>query len=340
MSVIEIAGGPFPRPFEEAAEIRFDPSGSATVLLGSHSHGQGHETTFRQIAHHALGLPPERVTISYGDTDKVFHGRGTFGSRSMATGGAAFMRAAEKVIERGKLVAAHLLEASAADIEFADGRFTVAGTDRSIDLIEVAKASFVVARMPRELPLGLDGNAIVTPDGATFPNGFHVCEVEIDPDTGVPIIKRYSVVDDVGRMVNPLLLKGQVHGGIAQGVGQALGENLVYDRDGGQLIAGSFMDYMMPRADDLPAARGRQPRRADPDEPARRERRGRGRHRRRAAGGHECGQRRARPARHPPFRDAGDPGARVARDPVGERRAAGLIDHGEEHSAHARMRRL
>src|SRR5215210_1522070 len=252
VSVIEIAGGPADRPGEEGAEIRFDPSGSATIMMGTHSHGQGHETTFRQIANHALGLPPDRVRISYGDTDMSFHGRGTFGSRSMGTGGSALVRAAEKIIDRGKTIAAHLMEASAGDIEFADGKFTVAGTDRSVDLTEVAKASFT-AKMPRDLGLGLDANAIVIPDGATFPNGFHICEVEIEPDTGETIITRYTVVDDVGRMVNPLLLKGQLHGGIAQGAGQALAENLIYDNDGGQLIAGSFMDYFMPRATDFPA---------------------------------------------------------------------------------------
>ena len=252
VSAIEIAGGPFPRPFEEAAEIRFDATGGATVFLGSHSHGQGHETSFRQIAHQALGLAPEQVQLIYGDTDAVFHGRGTFGSRSMATGGMALVVAAEKVVEKGKQIASHLLEAAASDIEFAEGRFTVAGTDRGIDLTEIAKASFMAERMPLELELGLDANAIAVPKGPTFPNGFHVCEVEIDPDTGVARVVRYTVVDDVGRAVNPLLLKGQIHGGIAQGVGQALGENVVHDADG-QPLTGSFMDYMMPRAHDFPA---------------------------------------------------------------------------------------
>jgi len=252
VSVIEIAGGPFLRPNEEGAEIRFDPSGSATILIGSHSHGQGHETSLRQIANHALGLPPERVRLVYGDTDAVFHGRGTFGSRTMATGGAALMRAAERVVEKGKRIAAHLLEADAADIEFAAGRFTVAGTDRGIEITELAKASFAPKKMPRDLELGLDANAVVTPDGANFPNGFHVCEVEIDPDSGVAKILRYTVVDDVGRMVNPLLVKGQIHGGVAMGAGQALGEIVVWDQDNGQPVTGSFMDYVMPRADDFP----------------------------------------------------------------------------------------
>jgi carbon-monoxide dehydrogenase large subunit len=252
VSVIEIAGGPPGRPAEEAAEIRFDATGSATFFIGGHNHGQGHETVFRQIAHHALGLMPDQVNVVYGDTDKVFHGRGTFGSRTMASGGGAVMRAAERVIEKGKQIAAHMLEASAADIEFSDGAFKVAGTDRAVGIVEVARASFAQARMPPGIELGLGANAIIVPDAANFPNGFHVCELAIDADTGAASILRYTVVDDVGVMINPLLLKGQVHGGIAQGVGQALGERMVYDRNG-QLLSGSFMDYQMPRAEDFPA---------------------------------------------------------------------------------------
>jgi carbon-monoxide dehydrogenase large subunit len=251
-SVIEIAGGPADIPLEEAIEIRFDPTGHATILAGTHSHGQGHETMYRQFAAHLLGLAPDRVRLLYGDTDLVFHGRGTFGSRSASTGGAAFLGAAQKIIEKGKLIAGHLLEASPLDIEFADGRFTVAGTDRGIELVEVAKASFVAQRLPRGMELGLDAQAVVTPPGATFPNGFHVAEVEIDPETGSLQIVRYAVVDDVGRVVNPLLLKGQIHGGIAQGAGQALAEQLIYDIASGQLLTGSFMDYPMPRAADFP----------------------------------------------------------------------------------------
>jgi carbon-monoxide dehydrogenase large subunit len=252
-SVIEMAGGPADIPLEEAVEIRFDATGNAMVFAGTHSHGQGHETMYRQFAGHILGLTPERMRLVYGDTDLVFHGRGTFGSRSASVGGGAFLRAAEKIIEKGKLIAGHLLEASALDIEFADGRFTVAGTDRSVDLIEVAKASFLAPRMPRGMELGLDAKAVVTPPGPTYPNGFHVCEVEIDPDTGITKVVRYAVVDDVGRVVNPLMLKGQIHGGIAQGAGQALLENMVYDPDSGQILTGSFMDYGLPRADDLPS---------------------------------------------------------------------------------------
>jgi len=250
-SVIEIAGGPQGRPMEEGAEIRFDASGTATVLMGSHNHGQGHETVFRQMAEEFLGLPFDAVRVVYGDTDAVFHGRGTFGSRTMMAGGTAFLSAAEKVIARGKEIAAHLLEAAPVDIEFADGRFAVAGTDRGIALQEVARASFLLPKMPKGMEIGLAGGAVVTPGDATFPNGCHVCEVEIDPETGVTRLCRYTVVDDVGRVVNPLLLGGQVHGGIAQGAGQALMERIVYDRESGQLVSGSFMDYAMPRADDF-----------------------------------------------------------------------------------------
>jgi carbon-monoxide dehydrogenase large subunit len=249
-SVIEQAGGPHGGPMEEGAEIRFDPGGTATVLLGSHNHGQGHETVFRQLAEEYLGLPFDQVRVAYGDTDAVYHGRGTFGSRTMTVGGLAFKGAAEKVIARGKEIAAHLLEASALDIEFADGRFAVAGTDRGIDLVEVAKTSFLPARM-KGLELGLTGNAVMAPADSSFPNGCHVCEVEIDPETGVTRLVRYTVVDDVGRVVNPLLLKGQIHGGIAMGAGQALLETMVYDRESGQMLSGSFMDYGMPRADDF-----------------------------------------------------------------------------------------
>ena len=251
-SVIESAGGPPGNPMEEGAEIRFDAGGTATVLMGSHNHGQGHETVFRQMAEEFLGLPFDKVRVAYGDTDAVYHGRGTFGSRTMMVGGTAFKAAAEKVIARGKEIAAHLLEASALDIEFSDGRFRVAGTDRGIDLVEVAKVSFLPPRMPKGMELGLQGGAVIAPSDASFPNGCHVCEVEIDPETGVTQMVRYTVVDDVGRVVNPLLLKGQIHGGIAQGAGQALLENMVYDRESGQMLSGSFMDYGMPRADDFP----------------------------------------------------------------------------------------
>ena len=252
---IEIAGGPHNLPNEELAEIRFEPGGSATILVGTHSHGQGHETAFRQIAHHALGLDPEEVRVVFGDTDKVSYGRGTFGSRSVSVGGAALMHAAQKIITRGKAIAAHLLEAAETDIDFADGRFSVVGTDRRVSLAEVARAAYSPAALPSGMELGLAERSVIVPPGATFPNGSHVAEVEVDPETGVVKLVGYSVVDDVGRIVNPLLVEGQIHGGIAQGASQALFEALVYDPDSGQLLTGSFMDYAMPRADDLPSFR-------------------------------------------------------------------------------------
>jgi len=251
-SVIEIAGGPPGIPMPEHAQIRFAGDGSVSVMLGIHSQGQGHETSFRQLVAELLGLPPGRVRVHFGDTDQVFHGVGTLGSRSISVGGAALTRAAEKIIDKARLLAAHMLETSAQDLEFAEGRFTVAGTDRSITLVEVARASLVPARMPRGIDLGLDEGATVSPAGPTFPNGCHVCEVEIDPETGVTRVVGYWVVDDVGRVVNPMIVKGQLHGGIAQGLGQALIETVAYDNESGQLLSGSFMDYTMPRADDLP----------------------------------------------------------------------------------------
>ena len=249
-NAIEIAGGPPRTPNEEGAEIRFDPDGSATVLLGTHNHGQGHETAFRQIAATRLGLDPARVRVLHGDTAIIAHGRGTFGSRSIAAGGAAFVRAAEKVIERGRAIAAHVLEAAEPDIEFTDGRFTVAGTDRGVGLEQVARISYLPGQLPPGCELGLGGAAVVITRDATFPNGCHICEVEVDPETGETQVQRYLVVDDVGTVINPLLVKGQIHGGIAQGLGQILMESIVYD-PAGQMLSGSFMDYAMPRAADL-----------------------------------------------------------------------------------------
>ena len=249
--VIEIAGGPFDGPIKEAAEIRFDATGGATILTGGHSQGQGHATAFRQFATEFLGLSWDNVHVVYGDTDMIYHGGGTWGSRTMMAGGTAFLAAAQKVIARGKEIAGHLLEASPLDIDFTDGQFAVAGTDRRIDLVEVAKASFQARKLPAELGLGLHGDAVVATSGATYPNGCHVCEVEIDPQTGTTNMVAYNVIDDVGREVNPLLLKGQIHGGIAQGAGQALFEQIFYDRESGQILSGSFMDYGMPRADDF-----------------------------------------------------------------------------------------
>jgi len=249
---IEIASGPFNNPNEESAEIRFDPSGDATLVMGTHSHGQGHETAFRQLAATFLDLSPERVRVLYGDTDVVGHGRGTFGSRSLTVGGLALMRAADKIIARGKVIAAHFLEAGETDITFEQGSFKVAGTDKTLRIEDVARMCYQTGKLPKGTEYGLAALAIVLPDNATFPNGCHICEVEIDPETGVTDLVNYTVVDDVGTVVNPLMVKGQIHGGVAQGVGQVLSEAIRYDPDNGQMITASFMDYGMPRADNMP----------------------------------------------------------------------------------------
>ncbi len=248
---IEISGGPFRNPNEEGAEIRFDPSGDVTLLMGSHNHGQGHETAFRQLIVSFLGVDPSHVRVVAGDTDIVRHGRGTFGSRSMMAGGSALRRAADLIIERARVLAAFSLEADASDLEFVQGEFRVTGTDRAVRIEEVAKLSYRAGTLPAGADYGLAAGAVVVPEEATFPNGCHICEVEIDCETGAPEIVNYVVVDDVGTVINPLLVKGQIHGGLAQGIGQALQEAVVYDPDG-QMLSGSFMDYAMPRAHMMP----------------------------------------------------------------------------------------
>ncbi len=242
---IERAAGPQP----EFAEIRFAPGGSATVLMGTKNQGQGHETTFKQILHERLGLDPGQVRYVDGDTDRVAFGMGTMGSRSTVIGGTALWIAADKVIAKGRKIAARMLEAAEEDVRFADGRFSVVGTDRGVGLTEVARAAFVPSQLPPGLEPGLYETGTFVPPGDTWPNGCHVCEVEVDPDTGAVALAGYVIVDDVGTVINPLTLKGQIHGGVAQGVGQALMEQVVYDPDSGQLLTGSFMDYAMPRAD-------------------------------------------------------------------------------------------
>jgi aerobic carbon-monoxide dehydrogenase large subunit len=237
----------------EHAEVRFDPGGTLTLLMGTHDHGQGHAITFKQILFDRLGIDTDLMKYKYGDTDAVMTGTGTFGSRSAACGGNAVLIAADKVINRGKKIAAHLMEAAEADLAFEKGKFTVTGTDKSIGLIDVAKASFTPGRLPRGMEGGLFETGTYDGGSPTFPNGCHVCEVEIDPETGALDIVRYNAVDEVGRAINPLLLEGQVHGGIVQAVGQALMEDINYDPDSGQLLTGSFMDYGMPRASDLPS---------------------------------------------------------------------------------------
>jgi carbon-monoxide dehydrogenase large subunit len=236
----------------ECANIRVHPTGSVTVFTGSHSHGQGHETTFAQLVHSQLGVPMDQIEIVHGDTDKIPFGMGTYGSRSLAVGGSAMVKAMDKVIAKGRKIAAHLLEAAVDDVEFKDGKFTVAGTDKSKALAEISLAAYVPHNYPiEELEPGLEETAFYDPKNFTYPGGCHVAEVEIDPDTGVTTVINFTAVDDVGRVINPMIVEGQVQGGVAQGIGQALLESAVYDKSG-QLLSGSMMDYTMPRADNLP----------------------------------------------------------------------------------------
>ncbi len=239
--------------FFEAASIRMQPDGSVQAMLGTHSHGQGHATTFAQIIASRLGVPVAAVQIVEGDTDQVPFGTGTFGSRSIAVGGSALDCAAMKIIAKGKLIAAHLMEASAADITFTGGRFAVAGTDRRVSLREVARAAYIPTSYPTDLELGLQDTAVYDPPTFAWSNGAHVCEVEVDIDTGEVRVVNYWAVDDVGTVINPMIVEGQIQGGVAQGLGQALLEHCVYDPVSGQLLVGSFMDYAIPRADDMPA---------------------------------------------------------------------------------------
>ncbi len=237
----------------ECGEIRVHPTGSVTVFTGSHSHGQGHETTFAQVVAARLGIPVENVDVVHGDTGRVPFGMGTYGSRSISVGGAAIMKALDKIETKAKKIAAHLMEASDADIEFANGEFTVKGTDKKVPFGSVALTAYVPHNYPLDkLEPGLNETAFYDPTNFTFPAGTYICEVEIDPATGKTRIDKFTAVDDFGTIINPMIVEGQVHGGIVQGIGQALLENCVYDRQTGQLLTGSFMDYAMPRADDFP----------------------------------------------------------------------------------------
>ncbi|MFL6647090.1 MAG: xanthine dehydrogenase family protein molybdopterin-binding subunit [Sulfurifustaceae bacterium] len=238
----------------EVGEIRVNPTGSVTVFTGSHSHGQGHETTFAQVVAARLGIPVENVDVVHGDTGRIPFGMGTYGSRSIAVGGAALMKALDKIEAKGKKIAAHLLEAAESDIEFKDGVFRVAGTDKSVPFAQLALAAYVPHHYPLDkLEPGLDETAFYDPTNFTYPAGAHICEVDVDPDTGVVDIVNFTAVDDFGNIINPMIVEGQVHGGLAQGIGQAMLENCVYDPDTGQLMTGSYMDYAMPRAVDLPS---------------------------------------------------------------------------------------
>lgn len=236
----------------ESAVVRVNPTGSVTVMTGSHSHGQGHETTFAQLVSDHLGVPFNQVDVVHGDTAKVPFGMGTYGSRSLAVGGSALVKAMDKVIEKGRKISAHMMEASPDDIEFSDGEYRVAGTDKKITFGEIAFAAYVPHNFPHdELEPGLEENAFYDPANFTYPAGTYVCEVEIDRETGVVEVCSFHASDDFGRVINPMIVAGQVHGGLAQGIGQALYEHSIYDENG-QLVTGSYMDYAMPRADHFP----------------------------------------------------------------------------------------
>jgi aerobic carbon-monoxide dehydrogenase large subunit len=240
--------------FFEQATIRVQSDGTVVAMLGTHDHGQGHPTTMAQILASKLGIPLGHIRIVEGDTERVPFGTGTFGSRSIAVGGSALDRAAAKIIAKGRQIAAHLLEAAPDDVGFADGRFAVAGTDRAVDFAAVARAAHIPHNFPLEtLEPGWQETAAYDPPNFAFSNGAHLCEVEVDPQTGKVALVGYWAVDDVGTVINPIIVEGQVHGGVAQGAGQALFEQCLYDPGSGQLLTGSFLDYAMPRAGDLPA---------------------------------------------------------------------------------------
>lgn len=237
----------------ESGEVRVNPTGSVTVLTGTHSHGQGHETTFAQLVASRFGISVDDVEVVHGDTGKMDFGLGTYGSRSLSVGGSALAVAADKVVEKGRIIAAHLLEGDVDNIEFGDGEFRLKDSNRSKTFQEIAFAAYVPHDYPiEELEPGLAEKAFYDPVNFTYPAGTHICEVEIDPETGVTEITKFTAVDDFGTIINPMIVEGQVHGGIAQGIGQAMLEQCVYD-EAGQLQTGSYMDYCMPRADDLPS---------------------------------------------------------------------------------------
>ncbi len=238
-------------PNKEMGGIRFEPDGTVTIVTGTLDYGQGHAAPFAQVLSEKLQIPFDRIRLLQGDSDQLLAGGGTGGSRSITASGQAIVEASAKVIEKGKQAAAHLLEAATVDIEFAEGRFVIAGTDRSIGILELAEKLRNGLSLPPDVPASLDVSHVSEPVPSAFPNGCHVAEVEIDPDTGVVEVVRYNSVNDFGTLVNPLLVEGQVHGGIVQGIGQALMERTVYD-DSGQFLTGSYMDYAVPRANDVP----------------------------------------------------------------------------------------
>ncbi|WP_121356596.1 xanthine dehydrogenase family protein molybdopterin-binding subunit [Flavisolibacter nicotianae] len=235
----------------EVGQVRVQPTGKVSVFTGTHSHGQGHETTFAQVVADKLGIAFEDVEVIHGDSDSVAFGMGTCGSRSIAVGGSAIMKSVEKIIEKGKKIAAHKLEANAEDLEFAGGRFTVKGTNKSVSFADVALTAYVPHVYPKDLEPGLDFSSFYDPANFTYPFGCHIAVVEVDKETGTLALRRFIAVDDVGNVINPMIVEGQIHGGVVQGVGQALFEGAEYDENG-QLTNGTYMDYCMPRADNLP----------------------------------------------------------------------------------------
>ncbi|MEO0875664.1 MAG: molybdopterin cofactor-binding domain-containing protein, partial [Bacteroidota bacterium] len=236
----------------ESAQVRVQPTGKVSVYTGSHSHGQGHETTFAQVVADRMGIPMEDVELIHGDSDAVAFGMGTYGSRSLAVGGSAIVKSIDKVLEKGARIAAHKLEAAVEDLDYAEGKWTVKGTDKSIGFGDIALTAYVPHDYPAGEEPGLDFSSFYDPANFTYPFGAHVAIVEIDAETGRTKLKRFIAVDDVGNVINPMIVDGQIHGGLAQGIGQALLEGALHDENG-QLINGSFMDYAMPRADDLPS---------------------------------------------------------------------------------------
>jgi aerobic carbon-monoxide dehydrogenase large subunit len=236
----------------ECAEIRFEPDGHVALLIGTQSNGQGHETSFAQIAADLLGLPIATFRFVQADTRVVKSGNGHGGARSMHMGGTALYLAAKMVLAKGRALAAHLLQADASEVSFSAGRFTIGGGERGIDLLTLAEAARNPTNLPDGMSPGLDADAYNDSDVFTFPNGCHTAEIEIDPETGTVSLERYAAIDDYGRLINPMVTMGQVQGGLAQGIGQAFFEHTVYDQRSGQLLSGSLMDYALPRADDLP----------------------------------------------------------------------------------------
>lgn len=236
----------------EVGHVRVQPTGKVQVLTGAHSHGQGHETVFAQFVADKLGIPMDDVEIEHGDTDQVAFGMGTYGSRSLAVGGSAIIKSIEKVLEKGAKIAAHKLEAAEGDLEYAEGKWTVKGTDKSISFGDVSLTAYVPHDYPEGVEPGLDFSSFYDPTNFTYPFGAHIAVVEVDADTGKVDLKRFVACDDVGNVMNPMIVDGQIHGGVVQGIGQALLEEVIYDETG-QMISGSYMDYAMPRADDVPS---------------------------------------------------------------------------------------